>query len=458
MYIEQIYTNCIAEAAYYIESQGEAAIIDPLRDTEVYLQLAKSRGATIKYILETHFHADFVSGHIDLSLVTGAPIIFGPGAKTTYEIKNAKDQELLPLGLTQIKVLHTPGHTPESVSYLLFDESNNAHALFSGDTLFVGDVGRPDLFGGKISKEDLASMMYDSLQTKIKVLPDNVIVYPGHGAGSSCGKNISKETSSTIGQQKKTNYALQEMSRAEFIKVVTAGLATPPAYFPFDVEKNKSGYPSLSSILEKRLNPLNAKDFLSFMNHGHFILDTRKADVFAKGFIKGAINIGLEGQYAMWIGSLVPPESKILLITEPGQEKESIIRLARIGYDSVVGYLDGGFKSWENEKYIFDKITEISAEDFARQYKEKMPHILDVRNHTEHQSGVIKGAQPICLSKIENQIEQLSPKNSYYVHCAGGYRSMIACSLLKKKDFPHVINIHGGLQALTKQNLPLQKV
>lgn len=457
MYIEQIYTNCLAEAAYYIESNGEAVVIDPLRDIEVYMQLAKSRGARIKYVLETHFHADFVSGHLDLSKATGAPIIFGPGAKTNYEIKNVADNEILTLGEIKIKVLHTPGHTPESVSYLLLDNKNQPHALFSGDTLFIGDVGRPDLLGGTMTKEELASLMFDSLQNKIKVLPDDVIVYPGHGAGSSCGKNISKEKSSTIGKQKESNYALQETDRKEFIKKLTDGLGVPPPYFPFDAAKNKSGYPTLSSILAKSLKPLSPKEFLVEMNRGHFILDTRQADSFAKGFIKGSINIGLEGQYAIWVGNLVPPKSTLLLVTEPGKEEESIIRLARIGYDSVIGFLEGGMKSWIQEKYIFDKISGISANEFAAKYKDGNLNILDVRNQSEHNTGIIKGALPICLSKLENQLGEISPQNTYYIHCAGGYRSMMACSLLKKNNFSKVVNIDGGIQVLKDLSLPLEK-
>lgn len=456
MYIEQIYTNCLAEAAYYIESNGEAAIIDPLRDTEVYLQLAKSRNAKIKYVLETHFHADFVSGHLDLSAATGAPIIFGPSAKPNYEIRNVNDNEILPLGNVQIKVLHTPGHTPESVSYLLIDEDKKPHALFSGDTLFVGDVGRPDLLGGKMTKEELASMMYDSLNNKIKILPDEVILYPGHGAGSACGKNISKETSSTIGLQKKNNYALQEMSRDLFIKKITDGLSVPPAYFPFDAIKNKSGYPTLSSILKKSLLPINPKDFKAKADSGCFILDTRKAEVFAKGFIKDSINIGLDGQYAVWVGTIVPTDASILLVTDPGKEEESVIRLARIGYDTVVGYLEGGIQNWINEKMSIDKIDEVSAEEFSKKYNQQQLNIIDVRNQGEQQSGIIKGASPICLSKLPNQMNKLSPENTYFIHCAGGYRSMTACSYLKKNNYKQVFNVIGGMQSIKKFNLPLE--
>lgn len=456
MYIEQMYTNCLAQAAYYIESNGEAAIIDPRRDTEIYLQLAKRRGVSIKYVLETHFHADFVSGHLDLAVATNAPIIFGPGAKTNYSVTNVKDNEILILGNVKIKVLHTPGHTIESISYLLFDEENKEKAIFTGDALFVDDVGRPDLFDGKLSKEELASMLYDTLQSKIKVLPDDVLVYPAHGAGSACGKKISKEKSSTIGKQKKSNYALQEMSREEFIKVITKDLEDPPVYFSFDASKNKSGYASLSSVLKKSLSPLSPREFLSLMNRGYFILDTRNPDSFAKGFIKGSLNIGLEGQYAVWAGTLVPSESLILLATDPGKEEESVARLARIGYDSVVGYLSEGMISWINEKFVFDKVTEVSAEEFASQYKEGKLNILDVRNESEHQEGIIKGALPISLSKLESQIGNLSPKNIYFIHCESGYRSMMACSLLKKNDFQHVVNICGGMQALEKLNLPIE--
>jgi hydroxyacylglutathione hydrolase len=455
MYIEQIYTNCLAEAAYYIESNGEAAIIDPIRDIDVYLELAKKRGAKIKYVLETHFHADFVSGHLDLSKATGAPIIYGPGAETKFKIRNVRDDEMLPLGATNIQVLHTPGHTPESVSYLLFDDDNIEYAVFTGDTLFIGDVGRPDLLGGKMSKEELASMMYDSLNNKIKVLPDEVIVYPAHGAGSACGKNISKETSSTIGKQKATNYALQEMSRAEFIKVVTDGLANPPAYFPFDAVKNKSGYSSLEEVIKNSKKPLSPSMFSSEMQKGSFVLDTRKADLFAKGFIKGAINVGLDGQYATWVGNLVPPNSNILLVTDVGKEEESIIRLARIGYDSVVGYLDGGMAAWIATKFIFDKINEITPEEFVVKFNNGPLHILDVRNKGECESGIVKGAQAICLSKLPGLLHELSPEFTYFVHCAGGYRSMMACSLLKKNDFANVVNVRGGIQMLKKLKIPM---
>lgn len=456
MYIEQIYTDCLAEAAYYIESNEEAAIIDPLRDIEVYLELAKKRGAKIKYILETHFHADFVSGHLDLAQATGAPIIYGPGAETKYKIQNVRDDEMLPLGSTNIQVLHTPGHTPESVSYLLFDDDNIEHAVFTGDTLFIGDVGRPDLLGGKMSKEELASMLYDSLNNKLKVLPDDVIVYPAHGAGSACGKNISKEKSSTIGKQKATNYALQEMSREEFVKVVTEGLANPPMYFPFDAGKNKSGYSMLAEVLEKSKKPLDAIEFAKVMQHGCFVLDTRNADVFAQGFIKGAINVGLDGQYASWVGNLVPPSACILLVTDLGKEKESIIRLARIGYDSVVGYLEGGMDAWIEAKFIFDKVNEIKPEEFVAKMEKGSLNILDVRGKGECESGIVKGAKAICLSQLANRLSELSPDLTYYVHCAGGYRSMMACSLLKKNNFKNIINVRGGMQMLKKLKIPTE--
>jgi len=456
MYIDQLYTDCLAEAAYYIESNKEVAIIDPLRDIDVYLEMAARRGAKIKYILETHFHADFVSGHLDLAKATGAPIIFGPGAETKFPIVNVKDDEILPLGNINIQVLHTPGHTPESVSFLIFDEDNIEHSVFTGDTLFIGDVGRPDLLGGKMTKEELAGMLYDSLNNKIKVLPDHVIVYPGHGAGSACGKNISKEKTSTIGKQKETNYALQEMRRQEFIEVVTKGLANPPLYFPFDAGKNKSGYALLTEVLAKSSTPLNPAEFTRVLKHNCFVLDTRSASKFAKGFVKGAINVGLDGQYASWVGNLVPPNANILLVTEPGKENESIVRLARIGYDSVSGYLEGGTDAWVKAKLEIDVVNEIKAKDFVQEAEKGSLHILDVRSKGECESGVVKGAKAICLSQLGSRLHELSPELTYYVHCAGGYRSMMACSLLKKNNFNHVINVEGGMQMLKKLKMPTE--
>ncbi len=450
MYIEQIYTNCLSEATYYIESEGQVAIVDPLRDIDVYLNLAKKRKAKIKYILETHFHADFVSGHFDLALKTGADIIFGPSATTEFPIKCIASGERLPLGKMQIKALHTPGHTLESVSYLLIDERNQPKALFSGDTLFIGDVGRPDLLDGIMSKEELASMLYDSLNDKIKTLPDDVIVYPAHGAGSACGKNISSERSSTIGEQKKTNYALQEMTREEFIKTVNEGLGTPPAYFTLSVEKNRSMIPTISSILQKSLNALSPKEFASRLSPDVIILDTRKMSDFVKGYIKDSINVGIDGKYAIWVGNVIPTKTKILLVTEPGKEEESIVRLSRIGYDSVIGYLENGINSWIEQKLPIETIDEISAKDFSEIHHQKKGNVLDVRNTTEQQSGIVENAKTICLSKLPNQLGELNQNDTYYVHCAGGYRSVIACSLLKKHGFRQVVNITGGMQSIKK--------
>ncbi len=358
MYIEQLYTNCLAEAAYYIESEGEAAIIDPLRETEPYVELAQSRGAKIKYVLETHFHADFVSGHIDLARQVNAAIVFGPDANTEYEVHNAKDGEELRLGKVRFRVLHTPGHTPESSCYLLLDEKGKEHAVFTGDTLFVGDVGRPDLLDGIISPNELASMMYDSLNKKIKTLADHVIVYPAHGPGSSCGKNIGKETFSTIGEQKKFNYALKDMSRAEFVREVTEGILPPPKYFFEDARINKTGYDPIDVVIQENKRPLSVAEFRDAFHKGALLLDTRRPDEFEKGFIPGSLNIGLNGQYAVWVGTLLDIRKPLILVTDPGKEEESVLRLARIGYENVIGYLLGGVKGWDQP---LESITSITA-------------------------------------------------------------------------------------------------
>ncbi len=444
MYIEQLYTNCLAEAAYYIESNGEAAIIDPIRETEPYLELAAKRRATIKYIFETHFHADFVSGHIDLSKKTGATIIYGPMAETKYKVVNARDGEIFSLGKLKIKTLHTPGHTPESSCYLLFDESGKEHAVFTGDTLFVGDVGRPDLLDGKMSSEELASMLYDSLNTKIKMLPDNVIVYPAHGAGSSCGKNIGKETFSTIGEQKKFNYALKAATREQFIKEVTDGILPPPNYFFEDARLNKDGYNSVDHVIEKSNRSLDTDQFEEAIKKGALILDTRNANDFEKGFIPGSINIGLNGQYAIWVGTLIEIQQPILLVTEPGTEHESILRLARVGYENVLGYLAAGIHGWKKELEIVKSIQPGAI----RQEIKNGAEVIDVRKPSEWNISHVKNATFLPLSGMPNNLKEKERTKPYLVHCGGGYRSMTAISLMKRLGFKNLTNIYGGFGAI----------
>jgi hydroxyacylglutathione hydrolase len=454
MYIEQLYTQCLAEAAYYIESNGEAVIIDPLRETEPYLALAKKRGATIKYIFETHFHADFVSGHIDLAAKTGAVIVYGPTAETGFYSLVAEDEELFTIGDAKLKVLHTPGHTMESSCYLLFDETGKEHAIFTGDTLFVGDVGRPDLaIKSDLTQEDLAGLLYESLNTKIKTLPDDVIVYPAHGAGSACGKNIGKETFSTIGFQKKTNYALQQMTKKEFVGVVTEGLAAPPVYFAMDAMLNKEGYGNIDEILTKNTIPLTVAEFEKAAEAGMLVLDTRTADEFETGSLKNALNIGLNGQYAPWVGALLDVNQPLLLITEEGKETEAVLRLARVGYENVKGYLKGGMAQWEKEGKPVSTMNSISAAEFATGIQEK--NIIDVRNTSEWRNGVIENAQLISLSDLEKQLPTLDKQQQYYVHCAGGYRSMMAASLMKKNGFVNVTNVKGGIAKIQEEQVPL---
>jgi glyoxylase-like metal-dependent hydrolase (beta-lactamase superfamily II)/rhodanese-related sulfurtransferase len=454
MYIEQLYTACLAEAAYYIESAGEAVIIDPLRETEPYLALAAKRGATIKYIFETHFHADFVSGHIDLASKTGAVIVYGPTAETDYYSLVAEDEELFTIGDAKLKVLHTPGHTMESACYLLFDEEGKEHAVFTGDTLFVGDVGRPDLaIKNDLTKEDLAGFLYDSLNTKIKTLPDHVIVYPAHGAGSACGKNIGKETFSTIGFQKKTNYALQPMSKKEFVAVVTEGLSEPPTYFAMDALLNKQGYENIEQVLNKNTNPLGVEEFEKAINDQTLILDTRNADDYENGSLKNALNIGLNGQYAPWVGALLDPKRPLLLITEEGKETEAVLRLARVGYENVKGYLKGGIRAWKEAGKPLVTMNSITAAEFARNIEAK--HIIDVRNASEWKNGVIENAQLIALADLEKQLTLLDKQKAYYIHCAGGYRSMMAASLLKKHGFEQVTNVKGGIAKIQEEHISL---
>lgn len=447
MNVQQLYTNCLSEAAYFISNNGEAAVIDPLRDVDTYIQMAEAENVKIKYIFETHFHADFVSGHIDLAKKTNATIVYGPDAKTGFKFHEAKDGEEFSIGKLKLKVLHTPGHTLESTSYLLHDEDGKPYCIFTGDTLFVGDVGRPDLFSGNLSKEDLAGKMYDSLQTKIKTLPDHLIVYPAHGPGSACGKNLGKETFSTIGAQKESNYALQEMTKEEFIKEVTSGLSTPPAYFPLNAKINQQGYDSLDDVMQRSLKPLSIDDFKQQTQQGSWIIDTRPSTVFTESFVPGSISIGLDGRYAEWAGILIPLNQPLVLVTEKGKEEESIIRLARVGFDNVKGYLDGGVAAWVAAGEKQDMIIDIEPEELAMD----IPHdtkleVIDVRKPGEYEAGHIKGASNVPLDSMKETLTlaQFEDSNNLYIHCAGGYRSVIAASLLKRQGFHNLRNVLGG--------------
>jgi len=456
MYIEQLYTNCLAEAAYYIESEGEVAIIDPLRESLPYIEMAASRNAKIKYVFETHFHADFVSGHIDLAKKTGAQIIYGPEANTNYSVINAKDGEEFSIGKIKIRALHTPGHTLESTCYLLIDETGKNHCIFTGDTLFVGDVGRPDLLDGVMTKEELASKMYDSLNTKIKTLADDVIVYPAHGPGSACGKSMGKETFSTIGIQKQTNYALQEMSRAAFIEAVTDGLSVPPQYFFEDARINKTGYTEIDEVITNNTKALTVQEVTDAMESGVLVLDTRVADVFEKGFIPGSLNIGLNGMFAVWVGTLIDINQPLVLVTDIGKEAETVLRLARVGYENVIGYLDGGMQSWLSAGKKTDAVTTIQAEDIKQYYDNADYVILDVRKPSEFENEHIKNAINIQLSEIDLRAGELDADKKYIIHCAAGYRSMMAASILKEKGFNNFVNVAGGWGSIKKTSLPLE--
>ncbi len=464
MFIKQLYTGCLSEAAYYIESEGEAAVIDPLRDTAAYTDLAKERNARIRYIFETHFHADFVSGHIDLGKETGAPIIYGPETETSYPVQVAQDGALFTLGKISIQVLHTPGHTLESTCYLLNDENGTPHAVFTGDTLFVGDVGRPDLAqeGSSLSMQDLAGLLYDSLQNKIISLPDNVLVYPAHGPGSSCGKNLGPNTYSTIGEEKRTNYALQAASKNAFISAVTDGLAAPPQYFPVNAKINKEGYESLDNLLRKALQPITVTDFReAIKSDAVIVLDTRDSAVFINGFIPGAISIGLDGRFAEWAGMLLPFDRTILMVTAPGKEEETAVRLARVGFSMVAGYLQGSFAAWQAAGEKTDMVVEIEADELAMD----LPHdkrmlVIDVRRETEFADGHIKGAVNIPLGDMidPGSMASLDETKNLYVHCAGGYRSIIAASLLKRQGIHNLHNVMGGWEKIKEQKtIPVAK-
>ncbi len=456
MIIEQIYTGCLAQGAYYIESKGEVAIIDPLREVQDYIDKAKNNNAKIKYIFETHFHADFVSGHVTLAEKTGAKIVFGPSAKTNFDAIIAQNNQVFQLGEITITVLHTPGHTMESACFLLKDKNGKEHALFSGDTLFLGDVGRPDLAQkGDITERDLAGFLYDSLRTKIMTLPDDVIVYPAHGAGSACGKNLSKETVGTIGNQKETNYALRaDMTKEEFIDEVTDGLLPPPAYFPLNVKLNKEGYKDIDDIIKTSAKPLSVKEFELVANTTDaVVLDVRHQTDFVKGFIPQSIFIGVDGGFAPWVGALIKDiQQPILLVSPTGREEEVITRLSRVGFDNVLGYLEGSFSSWQNAGKEIDALVSVSAATLETKTKENA-HVFDVRKPGEYTSEHIKIAESTPLDYLNNHIAEFPKKEDFYVHCAGGYRSVIAASILKSRGFHNVIDVAGGYAAIRNTNI-----
>lgn len=453
MKVEQIYTGCLAQGAYYIVSENEAAIIDPLREVKPYLDRLEKDNVTLKYIFETHFHADFVSGHLDLSKKTGAPIIYGPTANPEFEAIIAEDHQIFEIGNVKIKVLHTPGHTMESTTYLLIDENGTETAIFTGDTLFLGDVGRPDLAqkATNLTQEDLAGILYDSLQSKIIPLDDSITVYPAHGAGSACGKNMQKETVDTLGNQKKTNYALNQPDKASFIREVLDGLTAPPKYFGMNVALNKGGYESLDTVMNKGLTPISVDDFESFAEEtGALILDTRGAAEFHKGFIPNSINIGLKGDFAPWVGTLIiDVKHPLLLVTDEETEEEVITRLSRVGFDNVVGYLDGGFKSWKNSNNEIDEIKRISPAEFAEQFT-KDATVIDVRKLTEYSAEHIDNAYNKPLDTISDWVKSIDDSEHFFLHCAGGYRSMIAASILNSHGIRNFTEIEGGFNGIKK--------
>jgi hydroxyacylglutathione hydrolase len=456
MFVQQLYTGCISESAYYIESSGVAAIIDPLRDIDAYLQLAKQRNATIKYIFETHFHADFVSGHLDLAAATGASIVYGPNTVTKFEVTVAKDNQVFEIGDVTLQVLHTPGHTLESSCYLLKDTAGKDHAIFTGDTLFVGDVGRPDLAqkDNEITIEELAGMLYDSLHEKIMPLANDVIVYPAHGAGSSCGKNLGSETFSTIGIQKQTNYALQPQTNEDFIIAVTDGLTAPPQYFPINAKINKEGYESLDTVLANGLKALTVVNFKEqITTFEPVILDTRNANLFTQGFIPGSVSIGLEGRFAEFAGTILPFDKAILLVCKPGTEKESIVRLARVGFENMIGHLAGGFDAWAKAGEPLDLIIDVEADELAMDIPfDPNMVIVDVRKTSEFDKGHIKEALTIPLDELIDpaSMANFDDNQNIYIHCAGGYRSVIASSLIKRQGIHNIRNVVGGFKAISE--------
>lgn len=459
MTIEQIYTGCLAQGAYYITSNGEAAIIDPLREVQPYLDRLEKDNVTLKYIFETHFHADFVSGHLDLSQKTNAPIVYGPNANPTFDFVAAHDEQVFTIGNIKIKVLHTPGHTMESTCYVLIDENGNEKALFSGDTLFIGDVGRPDLAqkAANMTQEKLAATLYNSLRTKIMTLPGDVVVYPAHGAGSACGKNMSKETTSTIDLQKQLNYALRaDMTEAEFVTEVLDGLTAPPAYFGQNVAMNKRGYASFDSVRERGLTALSAAEFEVVAEEtGALILDTRNNGVFHKGFIPQSVNIGLKGDFAPWVGALVGDVAQaILLVCDEGSEEETITRLSRVGFDHVLGYLKGGFEAWQTAGKETDTVHRISAEQFANQVNIAEDKIIDVRKSSEYAAEHVEAAYNRPLADINDWIKDIAPDEHFFLHCAGGYRSMITASILQARGYRNFTEVEGGFAAIAKTSVP----
>jgi hydroxyacylglutathione hydrolase len=453
MKVEQIYTGCLAQGAYYIESKGEAAVIDPLREVAPYIERAKKDGAVIKYVLETHFHADFVSGHLDLAKETGATIIYGPTAVPSFEAHIAEDGEILKLGDVTIKVIHTPGHTMESTCYLLIDENGKETGLFSGDTLFIGDVGRPDLAQKvkvELTEDILAGHLFDSLRNKIMPLSDDITVYPAHGAGSACGKNMSKETTDTLGHQKATNYALQpELTREAFKKEVLTGLVAPPSYFPLNVLMNIQGYDSIQDVLKRGQHALTPAAFEAAANEtGALILDTRKPEEFAKGFVPNSVNIGIDGNFAPWVGAMIPDiKQQILIITEPGREEEVVTRLARVGYDYCIGFLEGGFEAWQRSGQEVDMIQQVDVNQLQGLVAQGA-NVLDVRKKSEYHSEHVVDAENAPLDFINDSMQQINKDKTYYVHCAGGYRSMIFISTLRARGYDNLVDVKGGFKAI----------
>jgi hydroxyacylglutathione hydrolase len=458
MHIEQIYTGCLAQGAYYITSKGEAVIIDPLRETQPYMERLQRDGVQLKYILETHFHADFVSGHVDLSKKTGAPIVYGPTAQPTFEAIIATDNQILKVGDVQIKVLHTPGHTMESTTYLLIDENGKDHAIFSGDTLFLGDVGRPDLAqkAASMTQEELAGMLYESLNNKIIPLADDVIVYPAHGAGSACGKNMMKETVDTLGNQKKMNYALNQPNKEAFVAAVTDGLLPPPGYFGMNVAMNKFGYDSFENVLNNGLRALTVEEFeVAAEETGAVILDTRGNGDFAKGFVPQSINIGIKGDFAPWVGAMIiDVKQPILLVTNEGEEEEVVTRLSRVGFDNVLGHLKGGYQAWLASGKETDKVNRITAETFAQQVKIGESKIVDVRKESEYAAEHVDEAYSMPLADINEWIKDVKPEEHFFMHCAGGYRSMIAASILQARGYRNFTEVEGGFAAISNTNVP----
>lgn len=459
MKVEQIYTGCIAHAAYYVENNGEAAIFDPLREVQPYIDRAAKDNAKIKYVFETHFHADFVSGHLDLAKKTGADIVYGPNAKPAFEAVIAEDGQEFKVGNYTIRTIHTPGHTMESTTYMLIDENGKEHGIITGDTLFIGDVGRPDLAQhviADLTQEKLASHLYDSLRNKIMPLSDDLIVYPNHGAGSACGKNMSKETTDTLGNQKKTNYALNpELTKEAFIKEILTGLVAPPQYFPQNVLMNIKGYESLDKVMERAQQPLSAEAFEAVANETRaLVLDTRSPEEFAKGYIPNSINIGIDGNFAMWVGEMILDlKQEILLVTEPGREEETMIRLSRVGYDNTIGYLEGGFESWKKAGKDVDTVNRITAAEFAAKYAEK-PLVIDVRKKSEFDSEHVIDAVNIPLNQINNHLAEFPKNQPFILHCAGGYRSMIAASILKQRGWDNFVDVIGGFKEISEAGVP----